>query len=130
MHPHSPVAWEWYRNFNGEAILFCRHTQIGLLRLLTTEAVMGSDSLKVGEAWSIYDRWFQEPRVEMAAERFGLDELFRKLTQPFSKSASPKVLADCYLLSLAAASDAALVTFDGALKALADRLKWRAILLS
>jgi hypothetical protein len=86
--------------------------------------------MTIGGAWEVYDRWLREPKVEIQDEPLFLADLFRRSTQPFLKSASPKVLGDCYLLALAQASDSVLVTFDGALSALAAKMKSPATLLS
>ena len=43
-HVHFPVASDW---LNGQAgdLVFCRVTQMGLLRLLSDPAIMGDDSV-------------------------------------------------------------------------------------
>ena len=43
-HAHHSTAVEWFTNVNPDSTLvFCRFTQLCLLRLLTTEAVMGDE---------------------------------------------------------------------------------------
>ena len=58
-------------------LCFCRITQISLLRLLTTQAVMGPEVMTQPEAWQIYDRWLDDPRVAFLDEPYGLEEAFR-----------------------------------------------------
>ena len=43
-HPHHAIAKRWFERLGQESLLFCRVTEMGLLRLLTNEHVM---SLKV-----------------------------------------------------------------------------------
>jgi len=54
---HSEAAWSWFSRHEDEPFFFCRLTQLGLLRLLATSAVMGKDVRTIGEAWTVYDRW-------------------------------------------------------------------------
>src|SRR5436853_252909 len=82
---------------------------------------MRGDCLTLREAWAVYDRWISDPRIDMRREPFHVDALFRHTTEPFAKLASPKVLADCYLLAVANASEATLVTLDGGLAELGRR---------
>jgi predicted nucleic acid-binding protein len=50
-HVHQSVAFDWWRREPG-AIGFCRFTQIGLLRLLTTSAAMEGKPLSMKLAWN------------------------------------------------------------------------------
>jgi predicted nucleic acid-binding protein len=51
-HVHYPVARKWFEQLDGDSLLcFCRLTQIGLLRLLTTGALMDIDVLSQADAW-------------------------------------------------------------------------------
>ena len=91
---------------------------------------MGADCLTVGEAWAIYDRWLGDPRVELRGEAVEVvDDLFRRGTEPFAKLVSPKALGDCYLLAVARASDATLVTLDGGFTEMGRRLKVELVVL-
>jgi uncharacterized protein len=128
-HPHSATAWKWFRSWGQGEVLYCRLTQIGLLRLITTKAVMGDDCLTVRRAWGVYDQWLQDPKVGFRHEPAELDSLFRRATAQFSHTSAPKALGDCYLLALAASLHATLVTLDGGLSAMADRLKLDTVLL-
>jgi predicted nucleic acid-binding protein len=45
-HVHHFVTRDWFADLNADARFgFCRFTQLGLLRLLTAEAVMGDEVL-------------------------------------------------------------------------------------
>jgi predicted nucleic acid-binding protein len=85
--------------------------QLGLLRLLTSDAVMGPDDvLSQTEARVIYDRWLDEERIGLSDEPAGIEPKFRSLTQ--SRQAAPKHWGDAYLAALATAAKLTLVTLD------------------
>lgn len=114
-HQHHDVARDWHESLDGEVRLcFCRHTQLGLLRLLTSEVVMGDDALTQPEAWGVYDGWLRDSRVSMVDEPQGLDRRFRALSR--LRRAAPKAWADAYLAAFAETSQMTLVTFDQAFK--------------
>lgn len=94
---------------------FCRFTQLGLLRLLTTRSVMGQGTLTQSDAWAAYDRWLEAAGVGFAEEPAGLESIFRSLSG--TSQASPKEWADSYLAAFAQAGGMRLVTFDRALAA-------------
>lgn len=129
-HPHSATAWTWFRSLKHEELLYCRLTQIGLLRLLTTKAVMGDDCLTVKKAWGVYDRWLRAPGVEFRREPAEVDDLFRQATARLPQSSSPKALGDCYLLAMSEASNAILVTLDRGLSQIAGESDREVILLT
>src|SRR5258708_5316302 len=114
-HVHHFTAREWFDPLAPMArLFFCRFTQLGLLRLLSSPAVMGPDLAKSQQqAWKAYDTWLQDERIEFLEEPGGLEAHFRTLTR--SPHASPKEWADSYLLAFASATDLRLVTFDRAL---------------
>lgn len=115
-HAHSCDAWHWLDMLSSEAtLIFSRYTQVGLLRLLTNRSVMGEQTLILREAWAVYERWLNDPRVEFHPEPRGIDAAFREATAPFAAQQASKLVGDCYLLAYAKQSHATLVTFDGAL---------------
>src|SRR5580704_10800314 len=70
------------------SLVFCRLTHLGLLRLLTTEAVMGDEVITPPQAWKAYDRWYHDPRVELVDEPAEIEAQFRalaRLRQPATK---------------------------------------------
>lgn len=120
-HFHHPVAVRWFQNLGEDArIAFCRITQLSFLRLLTTQAVMGSDVVTQSEAWHIYDQWIDDPRVVFLDEPVGLEQAFRSHSR--RRIPAPKEWADAYLLAFAAVSGLRLVTFDQALRDKAKNL--------
>ncbi|MGH9447510.1 MAG: TA system VapC family ribonuclease toxin [Terriglobia bacterium] len=114
-HVHHGAAKRWFEPLDdGARLFFCRITQLGLLRLLTTEAVMGSDEvMSQGAAWQAYDRWLQDGRVSFLPEPPELEEAFRAMSR--LRRPAPKDWADSYLAAFALVSDLTLVTFDQAL---------------
>ncbi len=126
---YSDAAWTWFRRQEDDCFFFCRFTQLGLLRLLVTSAVMGKDVRTIGEAWKVYDRWLGDSRVAIRQEVFELDVVFRAATRPVSRLSSPKALGDCYLLAVSQVTDATLVTFDRGLASACQRARQRVALL-
>jgi len=115
-HSHNREAWNWWNALPGDAHLhFSRYTQIGLLRLLTNASVMGEQVYTLKEAWAVYDRWLQDPRVEFCPDPRQIESSFRQATEPFASKAASKWVGDCWLLAFAQATHSRLVTFDQAL---------------
>ena len=128
-HLHGGDAWRWMGFLPSDTrLIFSRYTQIGLLRLLTSSSVMGSHALVLGEAWKVYDRWLQDPRVEFYPEPRGVDSAFREATEPFRTAPASKCVGDCWLLANAMRIQATLVTFDRALFDQARKLGHSAII--
>lgn len=111
-HDHARIARGWWAQETG-AIAFCRLTQLGFLRLMTTAAVMDGKPLTMTEAWRVYDRLYDDDRVTFVAEPPEVDKRFRE--RATGRTASPKVWADAWLLAVAHAAEGVLVTFDNAL---------------
>lgn len=127
-HSHHAEAWQWLRPLPLEVrLIFARYTQVGLLRLLTNQAVMGGQTLTLRQAWVVYERWMSDPRVEFYPEPRGIDAAFQEATAPFAAKPASKWVGDCYLLAFARESRAMLVTFDAALLAFARRHGYAAI---
>jgi toxin-antitoxin system PIN domain toxin len=127
-HQHNRDAWNWLQGLPDDStLIFSRYTQLGLLRLLTNTAVMGDATLTLGEAWAVYDRWLQDPRVEFYPESRNVDAGFRRATQPFAGQAAANWVGDCWLLALAEAAKARLVTFDRGLVEFAWKQGCRAV---
>jgi uncharacterized protein len=114
-HVHHQVAYDWLTDLDGDLRLyFCRFTQLGFLRLLTAEAVMGDDVITQSEAWTAYDRWVGDERVSLIEEPSGLERRFRAMTR--SRRAAPKTWADAYLAGFAETAQLTLITFDRAFR--------------
>jgi toxin-antitoxin system PIN domain toxin len=113
-HVHSPLARRWWQD-ESRAIAFSRLTQLGFLRLVTTAVAMDGKPLNIAQAWRVYDRFYDDDRVVFISEPPDVDQRFRE--KAVGRSASPKIWADTWLLSLAQAADGILITFDKALGA-------------
>jgi uncharacterized protein len=123
-HAHHVKAKEWYEALPATATLaFCRQTQLGLFRILTTVAVMQQNVLTQQECWHVYDRWIATGQVTWADEPGETETRLRALTQ--SASASPKAWMDAYLTAFAVGAQLTLVTFD---KTLAGKAKGTVLL--
>ncbi len=116
-HVHHPAAKAWFERLDENARLcFCRFTQLGLLRLLTTDAVMGNDEvLSQAEAWRAYDRLTGDERILFLEEPSTMEATFRAFSR--ATRPAPKDWADSYLGAFAAVAGLRLVTFDKALHA-------------
>ena len=111
-HIHSAPARSWWESEDG-TIAFCRLTQLGFLRLMTTAAAMDGKPLTIAEAWRVYDRLYDDDRVTLVAEPAEVEKRFRE--KAVGRTASPKVWADAWLLATAQEAGGVLVTFDKAL---------------
>jgi uncharacterized protein len=117
-HRHHEVAVAWFRTLDHQvALAFCRHTQLGMFRLLTTDAMMQGAPLTQKQCWGIYTQWIDGGRAFLHAEPAGLDTEFQRLTS--ADAPSPKVWADAYIAAFAEAAGLTLVTFDRALAGVA-----------
>jgi toxin-antitoxin system PIN domain toxin len=111
-HPQHAGARRWHESVTDDVLLFWRFTMLGFLRLLTNRQVMGDSIVTVGEALKLYDRWRQDPQVELAPEPRGIEAQFRQALALFGDQAATKAIADCYLLGFASTAGAKVVTFD------------------
>ena len=123
-HVHHPTANEWYLALDEDSlIVFCRQTQLGLFRVLSTPAVMGDEALTLRACWQVFDRWAGTGQVRWAMESTQLEQALR--TRTAASSISPKTWTDAYLAAFAETAGMALVTFD---KALAEKVKGAVLL--
>jgi len=113
-HADAETARSWFRRTEDQQFFFCRFTQLGLLRLLTTEAVMGRDVKTMSGAWEIYDQCMDDDRIAFLPEPAAIDSRLRAFSK--SRQPSPKVWADAYLAAFASTAGLRLVTFDKAMR--------------
>jgi toxin-antitoxin system PIN domain toxin len=124
VHAHHATAKRWYDSLpTSTTIVFCRQTQLGLFRILTTAAVMGQEVQTQLQCWRIYDQWISTGQVAWADEPGNLEAELRALTA--GAVSSPKTWMDAYLAAFAEAANLALVTFD---RALAGKVKGAVLL--
>ena len=113
-HADSERARTWFEQVDEEQFFFCRFTQITVLRLLTSEWVMGSDTKSLAEAWSLWDRIWADERVDLLAEPDDLEKDFRWRSRLTERSS--KVWVDSYLLAFAAVAGLKFITFERGLQ--------------
>ncbi len=113
-HAHTARVQAWFETAAMENFFFCRITQLALLRLLTTEAILGEDTHTMSSAWRVMDQLQSDERISFLAEPVDVERQFR--SQSDLASRSPKIWADAYLLAFASATGTKLITFDRALQ--------------
>ncbi len=113
-HAHHPVAADWI-NGQTDELLFCRVTQMGLLRLLSNPAIMGEEAIDRSAAWRVFDQLWADERVLWADEPDDLDPVWRAISARDDKS--HKLWTDDYLAAFAQTSGATLATLDRKLPA-------------
>jgi toxin-antitoxin system PIN domain toxin len=116
-HIHSQICGAWLDSIDSGSVVFCRVSQMGLLRLLTSESVMGNDVLSSRDAWRAYRTILADERISFAPEPFALEPEWQKLTA--QDRPTPKVWTDAYLVAFAHAGGMRLVTLDRAVLAIA-----------
>jgi len=114
-HRQHRVATEWFGNRSSTAY-FCRHTQLGLLRLLTNARVMGPDVKSQIEAWRYYDALRKDSGIGFLDEPSMVETILRDLTQ--ARTRSPNTWSDSYLGAFARALDLSIVSFDTVFRAM------------
>ena len=79
-HDHFSVATAWLESLSLPLeLVFCRFTQLSLLRLLTQRSVAGPATLSQRQAWVAYDRWLKRGGAVFMDEPLGLEVEFRAL---------------------------------------------------
>jgi uncharacterized protein len=116
-HVHHSAATHWLEGAGEAQLFFCRLTQLSFLRLLTNAKVMEQDVRTQREAWQTYDRWLEDDRVGFRAEPPQMEAVFRRLTQGARPASN--VWPDAYLVSVAKAAAAMVVTLDAGFRNLA-----------
>lgn len=117
-HIHSEFCSRWFKTVESGAVVFCRISQMGLLRLLTTEAAMGSDVLSSRDAWRAYGVMLTDERIAFAYEPTEMEGEWKKLTA--HSRPTPKLFTDAYLAAFARSGGMRLVTLDRAVLSIAS----------
>ena len=116
-HPHHRSAKSWWQHEvlpSGDVVAFCRHTQLGLLRLLTNEKVMGDQRRTHLQAWGDYLQLLSQNLVIYREEPEGVGDVLEALCK--LGGSSPNFWTDAYLAAFAKAGDLTFVTFDKGFK--------------
>lgn len=113
-HDAHRTALDWFSEQKETSSLhFCRATQQGFIRLITTAAVLkgyGYEPYSNTQAWNAYEGFLADPRIEFAPEPPNLDETWKSFA--LRKTPSPKLWMDAYLAAFAVCSGFQLVTAD------------------
>jgi predicted nucleic acid-binding protein len=59
-HAHHPATADWFARQTDD-LVFCRVTQMSLLRLLSNPAIMGDDAVDRSQAWRAFDQLWARP---------------------------------------------------------------------
>jgi toxin-antitoxin system PIN domain toxin len=118
-HVHHDSALQWLADVNAPAgVALCRVSQLGLLRLLNTPAVMLGQPRNVKAAWQDYDTLMTDERFAFMSEPLQLDAALRRIMPP--KLVSPRLWQDAYLAAFAIAAGLQFVTFDRGFRQFTD----------
>jgi len=109
-HLHHGAALAWLDEQEARSVVVCRATQMTLLRLLTTAAVMGDDVSTMAEAWKIYDAMLKDDRFMFLSEPPGTETAWRSYTR--RSTVAPKLWQDAHLAAVAVRAGIAVATFD------------------
>lgn len=109
-HVAHPVAKSWWDADPARQIVFCRVTEMALLRLLTNRAILGDEALTQAGAWQAYEQLRRSTRVEFLPEPVGFDSHWRNFSS--RDVAATQRWSDDYLAAFARAADLRVVTFD------------------
>lgn len=113
-HSHHEAARGWLDEQDApSSLFFCRMTQQGLVRLLTTTTVLapyGIPALTNQEAWTVVEKFLADDRITFLDEPPGIEEAWKTLA--LRETASPKLWMDAWLAALAPCAGLQLVTFD------------------
>jgi toxin-antitoxin system PIN domain toxin len=113
-HVHHAPAQEWLDTSEGK-VVFCRITQMGLLRILTNRHALGSDTLSASLAWGAFDAFLTNARISQIEEPPSIDRHWRAATTQEKHGSNWRT--DTYLAAFATAAGFTLVTFDAQLAA-------------
>ena len=114
-HAHHTAAEAWYESLDEPLLVFCRQTQLGFFRILTTEAVMENEALTQQQCWTLYEKWIAGGFAIEQPEPLDIGPAFRART--FAAEPAPRTWMNAYLAAFAECAGLTLVTFDRALAA-------------
>lgn len=113
-HAHHKLVRSWFENqTKPNSIHFCRATQLGLLRLLTTKSVTAPyrvPPLKNIEAMQVLDTLLDDECITLSQEPENIMTTWK--TYACQNSASPKLWMDAWLAAFAICGGYKFVTLD------------------
>jgi toxin-antitoxin system PIN domain toxin len=115
-HSHHQAARTWLEGQETlGSIFFCRTTQQGFVRLLTTAEVLGGygiPPLTNREAWAAVESFMEDDRITYANEPGGVEDVWKSLATRDTNS--PKLWMDAWLAAFALCAGFQMVTTDKA----------------
>jgi uncharacterized protein len=115
-HSHHEAARTWLEAQETLAsIFFCRATQQGLVRLLTTAEVLADyeiPPLTNREAWAVMESFMADERISFANEPADVEATWK--TFALRDTHSPKLWMDAWLAAFALCSGFQMITTDKA----------------
>jgi toxin-antitoxin system PIN domain toxin len=115
-HVHHPSVIAWFNALDEQTVLvFCRQTQMGLFRLLTSQAILGDETFTMKQCWELFAEWINDGGAELWTEPASIETAFFRRTS--TEECYPKRWNDAYLAAFAETAGITLVTFDKALSA-------------
>jgi len=109
-HVHHADARRWLAAHPGETLVFCRFTQMALLRHLTNAAIMGPNVMTQARAWQEYERLIEREEIVFLPEPNGIEIRWRDCTK--SRQPAHQTWTEAYLAAFALGHGLRLVTFD------------------
>jgi len=110
-HAHHLAAWEWWSKVGDGEAIWCRVTQMAVLRLLTSRVAMEGNPISLEEAWEVWRQIEADPRGSfLEGEPEGLLDGWKRKVH--GCATTPNVWTDAYLAALAEGSGFGVVTFD------------------
>ena len=108
-HPHHSAARSFWLE-GANALVFCRVTALGLVRLLTNPLVTGGEDFSVARSWEAYDAFRALPEVGLLDEPGECEELLAEWAR--SGRFTKRHWTDAYLAAFAVSGGLRLVSFD------------------
>lgn len=110
-HVHHARSLEYIENQAAEELVFCRTTELAVLRLLSNTAAFGQRALDGHATWNAVRTLIGAPGVSHVDEpRGAIDELLRAWSMELEIRG--RQWSDAYLAAFATASGCRLVSFD------------------
>lgn len=109
-HMHHGAAQAYWTRYASRHTWFCRHTVLGMLRLLCVPSVMREQVKTSAQSWQVYQTMRQTAGVNLLPEPPTLEEELSQLIQ--EASWNHRHWPDAYLAAFARAAGVRLVSFD------------------
>ena len=117
-HVHHEIAKHWIQDLQSEKLAFCRITELGFLRLLTSRHVMGDGAQTPEQAWRIYDILNSDQRIIFLPEPPAFSNCWRETGNLIT--GGPNAWTDAYLAAFSSCAQVTVATFDRRFKALSS----------